>query len=153
MAVVLGDGSGSRLYWELVDPGLVEHAALGHHDFLDAGLFVTQLSCEPEETEEMLERVVAIYATAAREGVTAGEFARARNKVAGRVVLAGERPRRRLFDVGLEWSHARRYRSVADTLALVEGVSLDDIHGALATWPLDAHAATVVAGPKSPVAP
>lgn len=147
-AVVLGDGSGSRLYWELVDPGLVEHAALGHQDFLDAGLFVTQLSCDPEEADAMLERIVTLYATAAREGITAAEFARARNKAAGRVVLAGERPRRRLFDVGLEWSHARRYRSVADTLALVEGVTLDDIQRVLAAWPLDAPAATVVAGPE-----
>jgi len=147
LAVVLGDGSGSRLYWELVDPGLVEHAAVGHHDFLDAGLFVTQLSCEPEAVDESLARILAIEAEAARGGIAAAEFERARNKVASRVVLAGERPRRRLFEVGLEWSHARRYRSVADTLALVEGVSLDDVHRVLAAWPLDAPSATVVAEP------
>lgn len=147
LAVVLGDGTGSRLYWELVDPGLVEHATLGHHDFLDAGLFVTQLSCEPEEVDESLARILGVYRAAAGDGITAAELERARNKSAGRLVLAGERPRRRLFDVGLEWSHTRRYRSVADTLALVEGVSLDDLHRLLATWSLEAPAATVVAGP------
>ena len=57
------------------------------------------------------------------------------------------RPRRRLFDVGLEWSHARRYRSVADTLALVESVTFDDLHRVLEAWPLDAPSATVLAGP------
>ena len=30
LATVLGDDSGSRLYWELVDPGLAEHASLSH---------------------------------------------------------------------------------------------------------------------------
>lgn len=147
VAVVLGDGSGSRLYWELVDPGIAEHATLGHQDFLDAGLFITQLSCEAEETDELLERILAIYREASKTGISRKEFEQARNKAAGRVVLAGERPRRRLFDVGLEWSHARRYRSVADTLALVESVTFDDLHRVLEAWPLDAPSATVLAGP------
>ena len=71
-----------------------------------------------------------------------------RRRGAGRSVDGrGERPRRRLFDVGLEWSHARRYRSVADTLALVESVTFDDLHRVLEAWPLDAPSATVLAGP------
>ena len=147
LTVVLGDSSGSRLYWSLVDPGHAEHAALGHHDFLDAGLLITQLSCEPDDVDELLDRILDLYATAAGEGFTAKEFEQARNKVAGRVVLAGERPRRRLFDVGLEWSHRRRYRSIAQSLADVEAITLDDVHRILAAWPLDAPAATVVAGP------
>ncbi len=31
LAVVLGDDSGSRLFWELVEPGLAEHCELNHH--------------------------------------------------------------------------------------------------------------------------
>jgi predicted Zn-dependent peptidase len=148
LAVVLGDSSGSRLYWSLVDPGLAEHAALGHHDFLDAGLLVTQLSCEPGDVDELLERILELYAAAAGAGISAKEFEQARNKVAGRVVLGGERPRRRLFDVGLEWSHRRRYRPIAQSLADLDAITLDDVHRILAAWPLDAPAATVIAGPE-----
>jgi predicted Zn-dependent peptidase len=147
LAVVVGDGSGSRLYWSLVDPGLAEQATLGHQDFLDAGLYVTQLSCEADDVDELLARVVDLYAIAGRDGITTAEFEQARNKVAGRVVLAGERPRRRLFDVGLEWSHFGRVRSVSDTLAIVESLTLDDLHRVTARWPLDAASATVLAGP------
>jgi predicted Zn-dependent peptidase len=147
LATILGDGSGSRLFWSLVDPGLAEQASLSHQDFLDAGLFVTHLSCEPEDADDVLEQILAIYTVAAREGVEPRELDRARNKAAGRVALAGERPRRRLFDVGLEWVHNRRYRSVADTLADVESVTLDGIHRVLADWPLDAPSVTVLAGP------
>ena len=64
------------------------------------------------------------------------------------MVLGGEKPRRRLFDVGLDWSHARTYRSVADQLRLVEDVTLDDVHRVLQAWPLDAPAAAVIAGPE-----
>jgi len=147
LAVILGDGTGSRLYWALVDPGLAEQASCHHHDFLDAGLFATQLSCDAADAEELLARIVDLYATAVQEGITPEEFARARNKLASRVVLSGERPRRRLFDVGLEWSHCATYRTVRDNLRIVESLTLDDVHRVLAAWPLAGPAATVLAGP------
>jgi len=149
LAVILGDESGSHLYWSLVDSGEAEHASLHHHDFLDAGFFATQLSCDAADVESLLARIVACYADAARQGIKAAELAQARNKLAGRVVLAGERPRRRLFGVGLEWAHTGRYRSVADDLAIVESIGLDHVHHVLARWPLDGPAATVLAGPHT----
>lgn len=149
LTVVLGDESGSRLYWALVDSGEAEHASLHHHDFLDAGFFATQLSCDAADVEPLLARIVDLYAQAGRHGITAAELAQARNKLAGRVVLAGERPRRRLFGVGLEWAHTGRYRSAADDLAIVEGIGLDDVHRVLADWPLDGPSATVLAGPHA----
>ncbi len=48
LATVLGDDSGSRLYWELVDPGLAEHCSLHHHEYLNAGMFLTYMSCDPD---------------------------------------------------------------------------------------------------------
>jgi predicted Zn-dependent peptidase len=147
LAVILGDGSGSRLYWALVDPGLAEQASCHHHDFLDAGVFTTQLSCDTADAEPLLARIVEMYATATAEGISPQEFARARNKLASRVVLSGERPRRRLFDIGLEWSHSATYRTVRDNLRIVESLTLDDVHRVLAAWPLAGPAATVLAGP------
>lgn len=149
LAVILGDDSGSRLYWSLVDSGDAEHASLHHHDFLDAGLFATQLSCDASDVEAMLARIVDLYVEVGRRGVAAAELEQARNKLAGRVVLAGERPRRRLFGVGLEWARAGRYRSVADDLAIVEGIDLDDVHRVLARWPLHGPSTTVLAGPHA----
>jgi predicted Zn-dependent peptidase len=147
LAIVLGDDSGSRLYWELVESGAAEHASVHHHDFLDAGLFGTQLSCDAEDAEPLMEQILDIYRTAATGGITRDEWERACNKLSSRVVLAGERPRRRLFAVGLEWAHERVYRSVADDLRIVESITLDGLHDVLARWPLDGPAATVFAGP------
>jgi len=149
LTVILGDESGSQLYWGLVDSGDAEHASLHHHDFLDAGLFVTQLSCDADDVEPLLARIVELYEQTARTGIAVRDVEQARNKLAGRVVLAGERPRRRLFGVGLEWSHSGRYRSVADDLAIVEGIGLDDVHRVLARWPLSGPSATVLAGPHA----
>ncbi len=146
LTTVLGDSSGSRLYWELVDSGAAEQATLHHQEFLDAGLFVSQLSCAAEDAPELLERIAAVYRQASRDGIGREEFEQARNKLAGRVVLAGERPRRRLFEVGGEWAHSGVYRTVGESLAIVESLTRDDLHRVLETWPLDAPAATVVAG-------
>jgi len=147
LATVLGDDSGSRLYWALVDPGTAEQASCHHQDFRDAGLFTTQLACDGADAPDLLEQVTDLYATAAADGITGAELEQARNKLAGRVVLVGERPRRRLFSVGLEWARSGHYRSVADDLAIVERLSLDDLHRVLVGWPLHGPAAVVLAGP------
>ena len=48
LATIVGDDSGSRMYWELVDPGLAETASLGHYEYLGVGMFYTWLACEPD---------------------------------------------------------------------------------------------------------
>jgi predicted Zn-dependent peptidase len=153
LAVALGDHSGSRLYWSLVDSGEAEHASCTHHDFLDAGLMITQLSCDAADVETLLDRILGIYDEAATGGIGPDEFMQARNKLAGRVVLEGERPRRRLFHVGLEWAHGGIYRSVADNLRIVEGLTADDLRRVLDRWPLAGPGATVLAGPAAAAEP
>ena len=148
LAMVLGDDSGSRLYWDLIDSGQAEHAACHHHDFLDAGIFVTQLSCEPETTQSLLDRIVEIYQEA-EDDLSTNEVDQARNRLLSRVVLAGERPRQRLFSLGLEWAHLSRYRSVSDDLATLDTISREDLHRILTEWHLPASSSTVLAGPLS----
>lgn len=147
LAIIVGDDSGSRLYWELVDPGLAEHASCHHHDFLDAGVFATQLSCDAEDAEALLRRILEIYHDTVENGISPEEWERARNKLGSRVVLAGERPRQRLFTVGLDWAHERTYRSVAEDLRIIESITLEGLHDVMARWPLHGPAATVFAGP------
>jgi len=150
LATLLGDSSGSRLYWSLVDTGEAEQATCQHLDFLDAGMFVTQLACDAADADPLMERIVELYAASRAAGIPAAEFEQARNKLAARVVLAGEKPRRRLFDVGLEWARSGRYRTVADSLAIVEALSRDDLERVQAGWPLAGPGATVLAGPLEP---
>ena len=48
LATILGDHTGSRLYWALIDPGHADGAELSYQDYNQAGAFFTFLSCEPE---------------------------------------------------------------------------------------------------------
>lgn len=151
LATVIGDDSGSRFYWDLIDPGRAEQASLGHQDYLGTGVFLTYLCSPPELAAENLARIRAIFRQVEAEGITAEELALAKNKVQSRVVLGSERPRGRLFTVGANWTQRREYRTVADDLRAVEAITLDEIAAVLRKYPLSA-SATVAIGPLTELA-
>src|SRR5208282_5366825 len=73
LATVLGDHTGSRLYWTLIDPGLADGADLSYQDYNQAGAFFTFLSCEPDSTQANLGRIAEVYKTAIAQGLTEQE--------------------------------------------------------------------------------
>jgi predicted Zn-dependent peptidase len=151
VATILGDDSGSRMYWELIDSGRAESASLGHYEYQGLGMFYTWLSCSPEDAAANLECLRDTYAEAEAKGFDAAELALAKNKVKSRIVLGSERPRSRLFNVGGNWMARSEYRSVADDLADINAVTLDDLHQVLEQWPLTHHT-TVAVGPLDKLA-
>ena len=150
LATVLGDDSGSRLYWELVDPGLAEHAGLNHCEYQGAGLMMTYLSCDPDCAADNLQRILDVYRRAEAEGITPAELAAAKSKVRSRIVLSSERPRGRLFAVGMDWIYRREYRAVEDDLSAVAAITVDEVKAVLAKYPLS-RSTTVSIGPLSEV--
>ncbi|MEM9185550.1 MAG: pitrilysin family protein [Planctomycetota bacterium] len=151
LATILGDDSGSRMYWDLVDPGLVESCSLGHYEYEGVGMFYTWLACSPDDIEVNLGRVNQLLADAVAKPITDAELSQARNKVKSRVVLGSERPRSRLFNVGGNWVQGRGYRSTADDLASLDAVTLADLNRVLERYPLN-QAAVVTVGPRDDVA-
>lgn len=149
LATVLGDDSGSRLYWELVDPGFVEHVSLSHCEHESAGFMMTYMSCEPEQTAENLNRIMKVYREA--DGITAAELDQAKSKIRSRLVLSSERPRGRMFAVGNDWVYRRQYRNVEDDMNVVAGLTLDDLRAVLAKYPLT-RPTTVTIGPLGKLA-
>ena len=51
------------------------------------------MSCAPEHAKENFDRLLGVYCEAQSHGITAAELEQAKNKVASRLVLAGERPK------------------------------------------------------------
>ena len=146
LATVLGDDSGSRLYWELVDTGLAEQVSLSHYDYQGVGLFMTYMTCEAEAAAENLERIAKIYRVAEATGITPAELAQAKSKIKSRVVLSSERPRGRLFNVGGNWLQRHTYRTVEEDLRAFDAVTIDDVAGLLAEFPLS-RAMVMAVGP------
>ncbi len=148
LTVIVGDDTNSRLYWDLVDPGLAESAECGYYEFEGTGTFLTFLNGPPESTAENLQRISRVYESINKNGVTADELEQAKNKIATRIVLRGERPMGRLSSLGGNWLARREYRTVEDDLAIVRNVSLTQIKDLLAEFPL-LQTTTVGVGPLS----
>ena len=146
LSTIVGDDSGSRMYWELIDPGLAEHATHSHHEYLDAGVFMTYMSCDPNNAKDNVARIDAIYRQVEAEGVSDTELEQARRKVSARVVLGSERPRSRLFNVGANWVQRGEYRSVSDDLAAIDAITTEDIRDVLRRWPIS-QTTSVLVGP------
>lgn len=151
LTTIVGDDSGSRMYWDLVDPGLVETASLGHYEYQGLGMFYTWLACEPEHTASNVQKLHELFTRVESEGVTDEELAQAKNKVKARVVLGNERPRSRLFNVGGNWLQRREYRAVADDLQAVSDVTVEQVMAVLEKYPLSEHA-TASVGPLESIA-
>jgi len=136
LATILGDHTGSRLYWALIDPGYADGAELSYQDYNGAGAFYSFLSCEPQEAQDNLARIADVYREVMADGVTEEELAQAKNKVQARSVLRGERPMGRLASLGFHWVYRRAYLSVEQELEAFARVDVDQIHRLLREWPL-----------------
>jgi predicted Zn-dependent peptidase len=146
LALILGDDSGSRLYWAIVDSGMAEGADIGFHEYEGTGAFLTMVSCDPERAGENLEAVRKIFREARRDGVTAEELQQAKNKIGSRVVRGSERPGGRMQAIGASWTYLGEYRSVDDELKAFDAVTLKSIRDVLDRFPID-EATTLALGP------
>ncbi len=137
LAMIIGDDSGSRFYWALVDPGNADSADMGFHDYEGTGSYFTSFSCEPDNTQDNLAIVQEILREVQREGVSEEELAVAKSKILSRVVRGSERPMGRMQALGMGWTYLKTYRSVDEELGNFDAVSLKDIRGVLDRFPFD----------------
>lgn len=136
LAVAVGHGTGSRLFFELVEPGHADSAELERHGYFDTGVFLSYLTCTPSAVPENLGRMLRVYQQVSEQGLSADEVDRVRRKVGSRIVLSAETPSGRLSSLASEWVYRRRYRSVDDLLRDVQNIGEREIRDLLAANPL-----------------
>jgi predicted Zn-dependent peptidase len=146
LALAIGDDSGSRLYWGLVDPGLAESADCSFHEYEGTGSFYTSFSCEPEQAQANLALVRSILSEVRHDGITEAELQQAKSKILSRVVRGSERPMGRMQAIGMAWTYLQQYRSVDDELEAFDAVTLKSIREVLDKYPID-RTTTLALGP------
>lgn len=127
LASILGDDSGSRLFWELVDTGLAESCGVWTHEFIDAGALFTMLICHTDDLASNRQRVDEVIDQLLRNGVETAELTQAVNKATAAAIMASERPSNRMFAVGSGWQLRGQYHDLDTVLAKYRAVSVDDI--------------------------
>ena len=131
MATIVGDDSGSRLFWSLVDPGLAESAGMFAQEYDDCGLIGLYLTCAPEETQENWETIQDIVFGTDQESITQQELEIARNKLTSSMILAAERPGNRLFTIGNAMTLRGVYETLEQSLENYLAVDLESVQRAL----------------------
>lgn len=135
LAHLIGDSRGSRIYWELVDKGLVDSAGADNDEKNGTGLFYAYASVRHEMMDEVIERLRGILSTPL--DFTEEDLARAKTKLATRIVLGGELPMGRLMSLGSEWLARARTITLEDQIGAIRAVSAADIRAAVDRYDFD----------------
>lgn len=144
LATVVGDYTGSRLFWALTDPGLAEEAGMGADECDAAGAFVTSFNSVPENAAKCYRIVRDILAEVQAKSITADELEQAKTKIVSREVRAGERTHRRMLTIGKDWAYLNQYRTLDDELAAWDAVSLKSVREVLDRYPVTGYTTTAL---------
>ena len=52
LATVVGDDTGSRFYWDLIETSRVEHIDFGYSEYQGAGAYMSSIACEADDAAE-----------------------------------------------------------------------------------------------------
>ncbi len=134
LSVIIGDYTGSRFFWALVDTAIAEVAS-SQLDAMDGvGVLYSYLRCDPKRADEVMSIVDDVFRAIKKDGIAEDELRKARNKVLSTITIKSEQPKGRLGSLGLNWTYTGKYRSVADDVAAVKAVTLDDIRELIAEY-------------------
>lgn len=135
LSCILGDASGSRTFWQLVDKGLADSAVIDIDDMDETGIVYGYLSSSQERIEEVGEVLVEIMKTPRDFGEP--ELGRAITKLGTRLVLQGESSMRRLMAIGIDWVYRKEYVTLQEELGRIKSVTRDDIYDMLTRYSFD----------------
>jgi predicted Zn-dependent peptidase len=135
LASCIGDSTGSRLYWSLVDKGLVDSAGLYHEVADGYGMFSGYVSTAPEQLAEVKDIFTQELLKVEREGLSLDEWNRAQRKLATSLTLRSETPFGRLMYLGSSYLYTKTYQSTSDVIGSINKASLNDANMILSTNP------------------
>lgn len=136
MTTILGDDSGSRVYWEFLDSGLAEAAGMGNYEYDGAGLVMTYLCCDPKQAQDNIERLARLQRNVLEQPVTQKELDLAKRKIAAHIILASERTESRMFSIGGQWLKHQPYRNPGEIAAIYDDITLDQVTAVAEKFPL-----------------
>jgi predicted Zn-dependent peptidase len=134
VAMMIGDATGSRIYYELVQTGIAEGAGSDCDERDRAGSFYAYAVTTPENISQVSSILNKILDTP-RE-FSQADLSRAQTKSISRLVANGELPMGRLMSLGSEWQYHGVIHNLKENIERIRSVSLNDIERAIGRFPL-----------------
>jgi predicted Zn-dependent peptidase len=128
LSAIVGDDTGSRLYYALIEPGIADEASTSYSSMDRAGGFLTFVSADADKAARAVEIASGVLDQFEADGPTDAELEAARNKIAASATLHGEVPMGRLTVVGFDWVYRRAYEPLGDKIDRILAVTRDEVH-------------------------
>ena len=136
LGVIVGDDVGSRYFWELVDKALAEVAAMQYGAMDGTGVFHSYIRCSIDNVAKVLDTIKGIFSSLSKNGISAEELQKAKNKTLSALVLKNELPMGRLLDLGFNWMYLDQYRTIEEDIHSIKAVTVDDVHSLIEEFEL-----------------
>jgi predicted Zn-dependent peptidase len=128
-ANIIGDGSGSKFYWELVDKGIAEGASADSDERDGCGVFSAYACAAPEALDKVSDIIKNILSSATN--FDDSELERAKTKIASRIALGGELPMGRMMALGMEWNYRANIHRLENEIEAYKSITRKDVLDAL----------------------
>jgi predicted Zn-dependent peptidase len=134
LSIIVGDYTGSRYFWALVDPAIAETAAMQYESMDGVGAIYSYIRCDRQNVPQVTQIIKGIFEELTAKGVSGDELRKARNKVLSALTIKCEQPMGRLTNLGFNWVYLQRYRSMAEDVAAVKAVTVEDVNAVIAEF-------------------
>ncbi|HMO18564.1 MAG TPA: pitrilysin family protein [Oligoflexia bacterium] len=125
LSTIIGDHSGSRIFWELIDKGLADSASIESEQMDGVGVFYGYASTTPEALPQVSDILSNVMSTPLE--FSDEDLDRAITKTATRLVLQGESSMRRMMTCGFDWMYGGEYISLEEELRRTKAVTRNSI--------------------------
>ena len=134
LSMIIGDHTGSRFFWALLDTAIAETAAMQYESMDGVGALYSYIRCSPGNALKAIEILKDIFENLTADGVTKDELQKARNKVLSALTIKSELPMGRLTNLGFNWVYLKEYRSVSDDVEAIKAVTVEDVNAVIAEF-------------------
>jgi predicted Zn-dependent peptidase len=147
LGTILGDSTGSRLYWQVQEAGLAEGVGGDYFAMDGTGMLFVSASMQPGKTKKALEAIRKVVDELQHEPIAEDELRRAKTKLLSRLVMSGESTNSRMLSLCGSWVALGKLETLEEEAAQIDAVTIDDLYQLRKRVPLDAHQVTVALGP------
>lgn len=146
-ASILGDGDGSRLYWNIYQKGLAESASAFLWTMDGTGMLVMEANSTPEQAPQVMKMLHAELDSLLADGIYEDELRRAKDKLISHMVLSSESVSARMRSLSSDWVVEGRLIPVDEEVERIEKVTTDDVMRVLRRLPLREKQVLTTLGP------
>lgn len=148
VTTVLGGGMSSRLFQRIREErGLAYSIYAFHHHYSATGMHGVYLATSPEQVDEALASVNAELADMAANGLPDDELQVGKGQLKGQMTLSLESPGARLYRAAATELYGEPFRELDEVLALVDGITNEDVADVARTFFAPDGMTTLTLGP------